>query len=173
MEFRKVMRDKRQIMSRERCDEILEKATSGVLAVYGDDEYPYGVPMGFAYKDNTLYFHCMPKGHKLDAIKNHDKVCLTIIETDHVVPEEYTTYYRSVIVFGRATIVEDLEEKHKIIDYLVEKYSPGLEEGVHELFEKRIKWMGAFKVDIDHVSGKEAIELAVPGWTLDELKDKK
>ena len=173
MEFRKVMRDKRQIMSRERCDEILRTATAGVLSVYGDDEYPYGVPMGYAYKDNALYFHCMPKGHKLDAMKKHNKVSFTIIEKDTIVPEEYTSYFRSVIVFGRFSMVEDLEEKHKIVDYLVEKYSPGLEEGVHELFEKRIAWMGAFKVDIDHVSGKEAIELAVPGWTLDELKDKK
>ena len=103
-------------------------------------------------------------------MKNHDKVCFTIIEKDTIVPEEYTTYFRSVICFGHAKFVDDLEDKHKIVDYLVEKYSPGLEEGVHELFEKRIKWMGAFKVELDHVSGKEAIELAVPGWKLAELK---
>ncbi|MBQ9060901.1 MAG: pyridoxamine 5'-phosphate oxidase family protein [Firmicutes bacterium] len=172
MEFRKVSRDKRQILSKERSEEILAKASHGVLAVLGDGDYPYGVPVSFAYKDNTIYFHGMPSGHKFDAMKNHEKVCFTVVETDNVVPEEYTTYFRSVIVFGRARIIEDLEEKHKIVDYLVEKYSPGLEEGVHELFAKRIAWMGAFEIDVDHISGKEAIELAEPGWQLDELKDK-
>ena len=172
MEFREVSRDKRQILSREKCDEILTKATSAVLCVLGDGDYPYGVPISYAYKNNKIYFHGMPSGHKYDSMKKHEKVSLTVIETDQVVPEEYTSYFRSVILFGRARIVEDLEEKHKIVDYLVEKYSPGLEEGVHETFEKRIAWMGAFEIDIDHISGKEAIELAVPGWQLDELKDK-
>ena len=169
-EFREVSRNKKQILSREKCDEILNKATSGVLCVLGDNDYPYGVPIGFAYKDNTIYCHCMPSGHKYDAMKKHDKVCLTIIETDQVVPEEYTTYFRSVVVFGRARIVEDLEEKHKIVDYLVEKYSPDYKEGVHEMFKKRIAWMGAFEIDIDHVSGKEAIEFADPDFSFDSIK---
>lgn len=171
MEFREVIRDKRQIMSRERCDEILRTAQSGVLCVLGDGDYPYGVPMGWAYKDNSLYFHCMPdRGHKWDAMKNHDKVSFTIIEKDTIVPEEYTTYFRSVIVFGRVRFIDDVEEKHKVADLLAEKYSPGLEEGIHELFEKRIAWMGVFAVDIEHVSGKEAIELAIPGYKLEELR---
>ena len=55
--FREVSRDKRQILDRAKCDEILNKATSGVLNVLGDDDYPYGVPMSFAYRDNKLFFH--------------------------------------------------------------------------------------------------------------------
>ena len=169
-EFREVSRDKKQILSKEKCDEILNKATSGVLCVLGDDDYPYGVPIGFAYKNDRIYFHGMPSGHKYDAMKKHDKVSLTVIETDQVVPEEYTTYFRSVILFGRARIVEDLEEKHKIVDYLVEKYSPDYAEGVHEMFEKRIAWMGAFEIDIEHISGKEAIEFADPEFSFDSIK---
>ena len=168
--FREVSRDKRQILDRAKCDEILNKATSGVLNVLGDDDYPYGVPMSFAYRDNKLFFHCMSTGHKVDAIKNHAKVSFTIIETDNVIPEEYTSYFRSVIVFGKARMVEDSEEKIKLHEYLVEKYSPDHMEGCYEIFKDRIAWMGAFIVEIDHVSGKEAIELAVPGWKLDELK---
>lgn len=168
--FREVSRDKRQILDREKCDEILNKAASGVLCEFGDDEYPHGVPMSFAYRDNKLYFNCMPTGHKIDAIKKHDKVSFTIIETDNAIPEEYTSYFRNVIVFGKARIVEDSEEKIQLHEYLVEKYSPEYMEGCYEIFKDRITWMGAFIVDIDHVSGKEAIELAVPGWKLDELK---
>lgn len=78
--FNHAQRDKRQVLSRERCNEILKKATSGVLSVLDADGYPYGVPLSFAYKDDKLYFHCMPdKGHKWEALKNHDKVCFTVI----------------------------------------------------------------------------------------------
>lgn len=160
--FREVSRDKRQRLSREKCEEILKKATSGVLSVLGDDEYPYGVPISFAYENNTIYFHGMPSGHKYDAMKRHSKVSLAVIETDNVVPDEYTTYFRSVIVFGKARIVEELEKKHQIVDLLVEKYSPAFAEGVHEKFEKRIAWMGAFEIDVEHMTGKEAIEYAAP-----------
>ena len=170
MEFREVSRDKKQILSKEKCDEIINKATSGVLAVLGDGDYPYGVPISFAYRNNKIYFHGMPSGHKYDSMKKHDKVCLTIIETDQVAPEEYTTYFRSGIIFGRARIVEDVAEKHKIADYLVEKYSPGLEEGIHEMFKERIAWMGAFEIEIDHISGKEAIEFADPEFSFDSIK---
>lgn len=171
MEFREVSRDKRQILSQERAEEILTNGVSGVLCVLGDDDYPYGVPINYAYKDGKIYFHGMPHGHKYDAMSKHDKVCFTVIEKETVVPEEYTSYFRSVVAFGRAKIIEDLDMKHKIVDYLVEKYSPGLEEGVHETFAERITWMGAFEIEVEHLSGKEAIELAVPGWKLDELKD--
>jgi len=170
MEFREVSRDKKQILSKEKCDEIINKATSGVLCVLGDGDYPYGVPIGFAYKDNTIYFHGMPSGHKYDSMKKHEKVCLTIIETDQVVPEEYTTYFRSVIIFGRARIIEDVAEKHKIADLLVEKYSPNQGEDIHEMFKERIAWMGAFEIDIDHISGKEAIEFADPEFSFDSIK---
>ena len=168
--FHHAQRDKRQVLSRERCDEILNKATSGVLCVLGEDEYPYGVPMSFAYKDDKLYFHCMPnKGHKWEAMKHHDKVSFTIIETDNIIADEYTSYFRSVICFGKVRFVEDEAEKFELHDLLVDKYSPDFKEGVYEMFEKRIKWMGAFVVELEHVSGKEAIELAVPGYTLPEL----
>lgn len=170
MEFREVSRDKKQILSKEKCEEILRKASSGVLCVLGDGDYPYGVPVSFAYRDNRIFFHGMPSGHKYDAMKRHDKVSFTVIETDQVMPAEYTTYFRSVIVFGRARIVEDLEEKHRIVDHLVEKYSPEYKEGVHEMFEKRIAWMGAFEIDIEHISGKEAIEFADPEWSFDSIK---
>ncbi|MGI6766305.1 MAG: pyridoxamine 5'-phosphate oxidase family protein [Lentihominibacter sp.] len=168
--FREVSRDKRQILSREKSEEILAKASHGVLSVLGDDEYPYGVPISFAYKDNAVYFHGMPSGHKYDAMKNHEKVSLSVVETDQVVPEEYTTYFRSVIIFGKAQIIEDLEEKHHAVDLLVEKYSTGFEEGVHELFKDRIAWMGVFRIDVEHISGKEAIEFAAPDEIMDELK---
>ena len=104
-----------------------------------DSDYPYGVPMSYAYDDGKLYFHGMPAGHKMDALKKHDKVSFTVIETDHIVPDEYTTYYRSVIVFGRAKIIEDPEEKVDALLKLVDKYSADYREGTMEEINGKLK----------------------------------
>ena len=98
--FRKMRRHK-QLLSKEECEKILYKATSGVLALEGDNNYPYTVPISYLYEDNKIYFHSAKSGHKIDSIKKNQKVSFCVIDQDKIVPEEYTTYFRSVIVFGK------------------------------------------------------------------------
>ena len=93
------MRRRKQALSPESCVEVLRKGTSGVLAVSGDDGYPYAVPLSYVYDDGRLFFHCAPSGHKLDAIAGNEKASFCVIDQDHVVPEEYTTYYRSCLLY--------------------------------------------------------------------------
>ena len=92
------MRRKRQALSPGDCAAVLCRGTSGVLAVAGDGGYPYAVPLSYGYDGEKLYFHCAKAGHKLDAIRRSPKVSFCVIDQDRVVPEEYTTYFRSVIV---------------------------------------------------------------------------
>lgn len=158
--FREIRRNKKQILSRERCREILSKATSGVLNLIGDDDYTYGVPLSFCLDGDTLYFHCAKKGHKIDALKKHNKVSFTVIETDSIVPEEYTTYFRSVIVFGKARFIEEPQEQRVILRRLAEKYSPDFMDGAEDEIDRCIKAVQIIALDMEHVSGKEAIELA-------------
>lgn len=158
--FRDVRRNKKQVLSEERAREILSNATSGVLSVMGDDDYPYGVPLSYSLKDNTLYFHSAKKGHKIDALKRHDKVSFTVIDKDQIVPEKYTTYYRSVVVFGKARFVEDVAEQRAILTYLAEKYSADFMDGCDDEIDRCIKGVQIIALDIEHISGKEAIELA-------------
>ena len=73
------MRRKKQALSREECEEILQQGTSGVLAVSGDDDYPYAVPMSYVFCENKIYFHCAKSGHKLDAVSRNEKVSKTIL----------------------------------------------------------------------------------------------
>ncbi len=109
-EFRD-MRRKRQQLSVEESIGILQKATSGTLALLGDNGYPYAVPISYVYSEGKLYFHSALTGHKVDAIKSHDKASFCVIDNDDVKPHEYTTYFRSVIAFGRIHIIEDEVEK--------------------------------------------------------------
>ena len=123
MEFRE-MRRKRQQLSEAECMDVLERNTSGVLAVLGDADYPYAVPLSYVYCDNKIYFHCAKSGHKLDAIKKCDKVSFCVIDQDLVVPEEYTTYFRSVIAYGQARIIEQEDEIRSALEKLAVKYYP-------------------------------------------------
>lgn len=58
-------------MSEAETIEILKSCTSGVLAVTGDNDYPYAVPLSYAFKDGKLFFHFANSGHKLDSNRNY------------------------------------------------------------------------------------------------------
>lgn len=155
------MRRKKQILAAEECIEILEKRTSGVLAVSGDDDYPYAVPLSYVYRDGCIYFHSALSGHKIDAINRHNKVSFCVIDKDEIVPEKFTTYFRSVIVFGNASIIDNDDEKLQAIECLACKYSPkqSEEELKHEI-QKGFRHMHIIRITIEHITGKEAIELS-------------
>ena len=119
------MRRKRQKLSKEECEEILFRGTSGVLAVSGDDGYPYAVPLSYLYENGKLFFHCAKAGHKLDSILRNEKASFCVIAQDQIVPEEYTTYFRSVIVFGRIRVMEEDDARRTAIEKLALKYAPG------------------------------------------------
>ena len=112
------MRRKKQLLTPEERAAVLHRGTSGVLALAGDDGYPYAVPMSYVYDGAKLYFHCAKSGHKLDAIRRNCKASFCVIDQDQIVPEEYTSHFRSVIVFGTMRILEDDGEKRAAIEAL-------------------------------------------------------
>lgn len=153
------MRRKRQELTRERCEEALDRGTSGVLALVGDD-YPYAVPLSYVRVGDKLIFHSARRGHKLDAIAENPRASFCVIDQDAVVPEEFTTYFRSVIVFGTVRVVEDEDEKHEAIARLAMKYAPDMDRASREGEISR-EWRGlcVLEMTIERMSGKEAIEL--------------
>ena len=158
MEFRS-MRRKRQQLSEEKSIGILQKSTAGTLALFGDNGYPYAVPISYVYADGKLYFHSALSGHKIDAIRNSDKASFCVIDQDEVHPEKYTTYFRSVIAFGRIHIIEDEQEKLATARLLGDRYNPNQEEALQKEIEKGLSRMVMIRFDIEHLTGKEAIEL--------------
>ena len=151
------MRRKRQQLPQEECIEILDKNTSGVLAVSGDDGYPYAVPLSYVYRDGKIYFHCAKTGHKLDAIRNNPKASFCIIAADEVIPERFTTHFKSVIAFGTSRIMEG-DEMRPAIELLAEKYSPNVE-GRDAEIDREYGALAMIEFTIEHMTGKEAIEL--------------
>ena len=157
-EFR-AMRRKRQQLSEAESIGILQKATSGTLALLGDNGYPYAVPISYVYHEGKLYFHSALSGHKVDAIRQCDKASFCVIEQDDVQPKKYTTFFRSVIAFGRIHVIEDEAEKLSTARMLGDRYNPNDDESLKKEIESGLSRMLMIRFDIEHLTGKEAIEL--------------
>ncbi|MBR0182608.1 MAG: NimIJ family nitroimidazole resistance protein [Bacteroidaceae bacterium] len=162
------MRRHRQQLSNEENIAILQKATAGTLALLGDEGYPYAVPISYVYNEGKLYFHSALSGHKVDAIRNYDRASFCVIEQDDVQPKKYTTFYRSVIAFGRIHIIEDEQEKLATARMLGNRYNPNDEESLQKEMEKGFSRMLMLRFDIEHLTGKEAIELMKQRETTEE-----
>jgi nitroimidazol reductase NimA-like FMN-containing flavoprotein (pyridoxamine 5'-phosphate oxidase superfamily) len=158
MEFRE-MRRKRQQLSDEESYAILQNATSGTLALLGDGGYPYAVPISYVYSEGKLYFHSALSGHKVDAIRSCDRASFCVVAQDDVKPAMYTTFFRSVIAFGRIHIVDDEAEKLAAARLLGNRYNPHQDEALQKELENGLVRMLVIRLDIEHLTGKESIEL--------------
>lgn len=157
--FREMRRNK-QILSNEESINILKNGKSGVLALLGDEDYPYAVPISYVYDNSKIYFHSAKTGHKTDAIKKYSKASFCVIDQDNIIPEKYTTYYRSVIAFGKVRIIEDEKEVRESIEKLAIKYHPEDSE-VNRNKEICRSWnsFSMIEFSIEHMTGKKAREL--------------
>ena len=153
------MRRHNQLLTSEECIEVLNKGTSGVLAVSGDDGYPYAVPLSYAYKDGALWFHGAITGHKIDSIERCSKVSFCVIDKDDVVPEKLTTVYRSVIAFGKAYVLDDERKIAHGARIIGEKYLPGMHDRIESEIAQSMPKLNVIRMDIEHMTGKEGVEL--------------
>ena len=154
------MRRTRQALPPEEISAVLERGTSGVLALAGDDGYPYAVPISYVYDGERIYFHSARAGHKLDAVRREPKASFCVIDQDQIVPAEYTTYFRSVIAFGTVRILEEDGEKRAAIEKLAVKYAPvDSRENRDSAIDREWAPLCMLEMSVEHLSGKEAIEL--------------
>ena len=122
--FRELLRKNKQL-SAEECVELLKIETRGVLSVIGDEGYPYGMPMNHWYNedDGAIYFHCGNVGHRLDALRNNNKVSFCVYNQG-VRPEgEWAYRVKSVIVFGKMEIIDNIEQIVDITTKLSYKFT--------------------------------------------------
>lgn len=156
--FRPIRRKKKEI-SPEAVKELLHTCRRGVLAVNGDDGYPYAIPINYLYdeENNKIFFHGSRVGHKIDAIRACDKVCFTIYGDEIIKDEPWAPYLQSVVVFGRCKLIEDTEESLQLIHDLAMKFFPS-----EDLVEEEIRLAGKavqmFAIEIEHMTGKELQE---------------
>ena len=151
------MRRSRQELSGKESLEILQRGKVAVLALDGDEGYPYALPINYVYDNGYIYVHSASQGHKIDALKRNPKCSLCIVDKGDIIPEEFTSYFRSVIAFGEAEFVMSEEAKIAALRLLCEKYSPGL--NPMDEINKSMHAVMIIRIRLDRISGKEAIEL--------------
>lgn len=152
--FREMLR-KRQELPREACIEILKKEPRGVLSVLGDDDYPYGMPINHYYceEDGKIYFHGGRMGHKIDAMRRHDKASFCVFDQGYRRDGEWALNISSVIVFGRIEFVEDREKVYEIARLLSYKFTDDEEYIRRELEHAGLRTL-MFALVPEHMTGK-------------------
>ena len=158
--FRPV-RKKKNETGPERAKALLRTARRGVLAVCGDDGYPYAVPINFLYDEEKqeIIFHGARSGHKVDALKACDKVCFTVIGGKQVesADEAWAPFLESAVVFGRCGLIADRNETLELCKRFAMKYYP-TEQMVDDEVAASGKAVQMFRITIEHISGKRVQE---------------
>lgn len=136
---------------------LIDRCTHGVMALSTGEDVPYCLPLSFVRIGDDLYFHCAREGRKIDLLRRFPQVCVTFVGEDRpafVAPAEYTTYFQSAIVTGRASEVTDLEEKTEALRALCQKVTPEHMDGFDAAMEKSLAVTALWKVHMEEISGK-------------------
>lgn len=145
--FRRLRRQDRAL-TRETALEIVKNGKFGVLSLFGENGYPYGVPIHYVAEENLIYFHCSKAGgHKIDVVKANLKVCFTVVETEDGIKS------RSVIIFG--TVVEIPDKSQFVLEKLIEKFvtNAGWKQAQAGISSALANVM-AFAINCEHIRGK-------------------
>ncbi len=150
--FREIRRKDRQLTMEESV-EILKNNDVGILSTICENGYPYGVPLNYIYFNNSIYFHCALEGQKLDNIKACDKVSFCVNCDVEILPEEFSTNYKSTVIFGKASEVIGKEKDEALLE-IIKKYSSDfIEKGMNYINNAKERTK-VYKISIEHLSGK-------------------
>ncbi|QOX62673.1 pyridoxamine 5'-phosphate oxidase family protein [Anoxybacterium hadale] len=152
--FRKMRLESNQT-TEEEVIEMLNGATNGVLAVQGDEGYPYTVPLSFAYQDGKIYFHSTAEtSHKIESISKNPKVSFCVVTQDQILPEAFNTLYRSVVLFGKARVLTEPADIARGIRPIVSKYSGEFMKEAGAYMKAEAGKFCVVEIEIEHMTGK-------------------
>ena len=143
-----------RMISAEDAIAVLKSADYGILSTVSSDGSPYGVPLGYVYLNDALYFHCAHEGHKIDNINQNPEVCFCAVSQAVPLSEKFSMRYASATVFGKAEVVKDDDEKRVALVAIIEKYSPDhIPAGIDYINRDMNKTL-VVKITIQTMSGK-------------------
>ena len=132
---------------------ILEKGSSGVLALW-DGEEPYAVPLSYVYHEGKLYFHCARDGFKVQCLRANPQVCLACVCDTHIIAEKFTTEFASAILRGTASEVTDDAEKIHALRLLCQHHTPAGMDGFDAAVAQSLSRTAVWKIEISDITGK-------------------
>ena len=150
--FRELTRKKQKLSDLE-CKEILLQEVRGVLAVNGDDGYPYALPISYYFDEanNKIYLHSGKVGHKMDALANSDKVSFCIYDKGYHKDGHWSLNIKSVIIFGRIHIVDDWSDE--LMVSFCKRFTGDIDY-IYSEIEKFKRNTAVLCLEIEHMTGK-------------------
>lgn len=122
------------------------------------DGQPYVIPTGFARVDDLLYIHGSAASRMLRNLSLGIEVCITVTLVDGLVLARsafhHSINYRSVVVLGKAMLVEDQDEKAKALEAITEHIVPGRWADVRWPTEIELKGTSVLRLPIEEASAK-------------------
>ncbi|MBA4699712.1 MAG: pyridoxamine 5'-phosphate oxidase family protein [Ruminococcus sp.] len=151
-------RMKTHMLDKEEIDKLLNEIQTGCLATINCDGTPYVIPVHFVYLDHAIYIHGLPKGKKIENMKANPSVSMTVYNMDGLLldakhnPCDTNTKYQSVIIDGKAVLLEDYKGKANALGKIVEKYTPHLADKT--LPENMVRGTAVIKIAVNEITGK-------------------
>lgn len=154
------MSNPKKIISTEAAVEILKNGDHGILSMVTPEGGAYGVPINYFYDqaDHSIYLHCGKAGKKIDCLKANPRVSFTVIGSQRIIEEHFTTEFESVIVTGTASFLEGSDEKREKLRGLCDAITPGGASRRDEVVERYLTAVNIIKITVDQISGKKSVD---------------
>lgn len=149
---------KQRITDIKEMEKILFECDSGVITTLNPDGSPYAVPVNYVYYNGKIYIHSALKGKKTENIKHDPRVCFVAYIMDSIIPakraDDFSASYQSVIIFGKAHLISNYEEKVEPLNALIAKYAKGL--SFEPMTKECIDATAIIEIEIDEMTGKRS-----------------
>lgn len=138
-------------------NKVLQNAQVGRIATHNENGYPYIVPVHYIMHQDKIYIHGLIKGQKITNLIKDNRICFEVDEMDEIIPDienvcDTNTKFRSIIILGKAIMVQDANLKKEVLNGIVNKYTPQL---AHLDFpDKMMKATGVIEISILEMTGK-------------------
>ena len=145
------------IDSREQQEDVILRCQVCNVGMADENNHPYVLPFNFAYSDGVLYLHSAPEGKKNDVLRHNPQVCVSF-STDHQLYHQnkevacsYSMRYRSVLLYGKVEVIEDLETKEQILNKIMAQYT---KKENFSYSHPALKNVQVFKVEAEKMDGR-------------------
>jgi uncharacterized protein len=149
----KELRRKERLLEEDKAYKLLKDGEYGILSMSDSNGYGYGIPLNYVLIGKNIYFHCAKEGSKIEAIRNNNKVSFCVVGSSKTIARKFTTAYESVIIFGKASEVEN-KEKEDVLIALIEKFSQDFMEEGKKVIAKASSATKVIRIEIENICGK-------------------
>lgn len=150
---------KSHLLNQEQTEAVLMRQHVGHLGTIHPDGYPYVTPVHYVYMDGMIYIHGLGAGQKIENLLRDARVGFEVYDGGAYqiaeIPKtacNVNTEYESVIVTGKAGLIDDEALKRQVLVEVIRKYVPSMEQ--YPMPDKSVEGTCVIEISIDTMTGK-------------------